>query len=137
MTHKHQERLFTPWLLSMFDAGLEIKTIEQRADRGNVDIEMLQIALDDASGPNPQNLVINGPKGHPGRLSWVDDHGQLQHRPSGLSHHPAREGHRNRNHPLRKPANLNRIRLSGEIRDRPRRAAIGVRRDPRRVARDR
>ena len=54
MTHKHQERLFTPWLLSMFDAGLEIKTIEQRADRGNVDIEMLQIALDDASGPNPQ-----------------------------------------------------------------------------------
>ncbi len=59
------------------------------------------------------------------------------HQPPAPSHHPARQGCRNRNYPLRKPVNLNWLRPRGATRDRLRRAAIGVRRDPRTVARGR
>ena len=73
---------FQNWLLATFDAGLDISLIaRQSAFNETQTKKKLNKALDAASGRNPQNPVINGPDGKPGRVSWVDEQGILRHRP--------------------------------------------------------
>ena len=70
------------WLLSSFDAGMDISLIaRQSAFNEQQTGKRLTTALDAASGSKPTKLVINGPDGSPGRVSWVDEQGVLRHRP--------------------------------------------------------
>ena len=77
-----QEQAVTEWLLAMFDAGTELRVIQRMsAFTGRQTNKRLQTALDNASGPAPNGLIITDTHGEPARVSWLDTNGELMHRP--------------------------------------------------------
>ena len=77
-----QEQAVTEWLLAMFDAGTELRVIQRMsAFTGRQTNKQLQTALDNASGPAPNGLIITDTHGEPARVSWLDTNGELMHRP--------------------------------------------------------
>ena len=77
-----QEQAVTEWLLEMFDAGTELRVIQRTsAYTGQQTQKKLQTALDNASGPAPNGLIITDTHGEPARVSWLDTNGELMHRP--------------------------------------------------------
>ena len=77
-----QEQAVTEWLLEMYDAGTELRVIQRTsAYTGQQTQKKLQTALDNASGPAPNGLIITDTHGEPARVSWVDLNGELMHRP--------------------------------------------------------
>ena len=81
-SRESQEQALTEWLLQMHDDGTELSAIQKMSPLSNQKTkERLQSALDAASGENPTGLIIHGPDGKPGRVSWVDNDGNLIHRP--------------------------------------------------------
>ena len=68
-----QEQAVTEWLLEMFDAGTELRVIQRTsAYTGQQTQKKLQTALDNASGPAPNGLIITDTHGEPARVSWLD-----------------------------------------------------------------
>ena len=77
-----QEQAVTEWLLEMYDAGTELRVIQRTsAYTGQQTQKKLQTALDNASGPAPNGLIITDTHGEPARVSWLDTNGELMHRP--------------------------------------------------------
>ena len=77
-----QSQAVTEWLLEMFDAGTELRVIQRTsAYTGQQTQKKLQTALDNASGPAPNGLIITDTHGEPARVSWLDTNGELMHRP--------------------------------------------------------
>ena len=77
-----QEQAVTEWLLAMHDAGTELRVIQRTsAYTGQQTQKKLQTALDNASGPAPNGLIITDTHGEPARVSWLDLNGELMHRP--------------------------------------------------------
>ena len=77
-----QEQAVTEWLLAMHDAGAELRVIQRTsAYTGQQTQKKLQTALDNASGPAPNGLIITDTHGEPARVSWLDLNGELMHRP--------------------------------------------------------
>ena len=77
-----QAQAVTEWLLEMFDAGTELRVIQRTsAYTGRQTNKRLQTALDNASGPAPNGLIITDTHGEPARVSWLDTNGELMHRP--------------------------------------------------------
>ena len=77
-----QEQTVTEWLLAMFDAGTELRVIQRMsAFTGRQTNKRLQTALDNASGPAPNGLIITDTHGKPTRVSWLALNGELMHRP--------------------------------------------------------
>ena len=77
-----QEQAVTEWLLAMYDAGTELNVIQRMsALTGLQTNKRLKAALDAASGPSPTDLIIRNPDGEPTRVSWLDNNGNLMHRP--------------------------------------------------------
>ena len=77
-----QEQAVTEWLLEMFDAGAELRVIQRTsAYTGQQTQKKLQTALDNASGPAPNGLIITDTHGKPARVSWLALNGELMHRP--------------------------------------------------------
>ena len=76
-----QAQAVTEWLLAMFDAGTELNVIQRTsAYTGQQTQKKLQTALDNASGPAPNGLIITDTHGEPARVSWLDLNGELMHR---------------------------------------------------------
>ncbi len=81
-SQKSQELAVTEWLLAMYDAGTELRVIQRASALSNLQTKnRLQTALDAASGPTPNGLIIRNPDGEPARVSWLDANGTLMHRP--------------------------------------------------------
>ena len=81
-SQKSQELAVTEWLLAMYDAGAELRVIQRTSALSNLQTKnRLQAALDDASGPAPNGLIIRNPDGTPARVSWLAVNGTLTHRP--------------------------------------------------------
>ena len=81
-SQKSQPQAVTEWLLAMYDAGTELRVIQRASALSNLQTKKrLQTALDDASGPTPNGLIIRDPDGEPARVSWLDANGTLMHRP--------------------------------------------------------
>ena len=81
-SQQSQQQAVTEWLLTMFDAGTELRVIQRMsALTGQQTNNRLQAALDDASGPAPTDIIIRNPDGEPTRVSWLDTNGELIHRP--------------------------------------------------------
>ena len=81
-SQKSQEQAVTEWLLEMYDAGAELRVIQRTSALSNLQTKKrLEAALDDASGPTPNGLIIRNPDGEPARVSWLDANGTLIHRP--------------------------------------------------------
>ena len=81
-SQKSQEQAVTEWLLAMYDAGAELRVIQRTSALTNLQTKKrLQTALDAASGPTPNGLIIRNPDGEPARVSWLDANGTLMHRP--------------------------------------------------------
>ena len=81
-SQENQTDAVAEWLLTMFDASVEIGTIQRMSaltDRGIK--QRLKRALDTTSGNPPNGLIIPGPDGTPGRVSWLTPSGRLMHRP--------------------------------------------------------
>ena len=72
----------TEWLLAMFDAGAELRVIQQMSALSDRQIKRrLKHALDTTSSNPPSGLITPAPDGTPGRVSWLDPGGRLMHRP--------------------------------------------------------
>ena len=70
------------WLLSCFDAGIEIFAIRRMSSLTELGIKQrLKRARDAGSGNPPPGLITPTPDGTPGRVSWLDPGGRLMHRP--------------------------------------------------------
>ena len=81
-SQKSQEQAVTEWLLDMYDAGTELRVIQRASALSNLQTKkQLEAALDAASGPTPNGLIIRNPDGEPARVSWLDANGTLMHRP--------------------------------------------------------
>ena len=81
-SQENQSDAVAEWLLSRFDAGIEISTIRRMSaltDRGIK--QRLKRALENASGNPPSGIITPAPDGTPGRVSWLDPGGRLMHRP--------------------------------------------------------
>ncbi len=81
-SQENQSDAVAEWLLSCFDAGIEISAIRRMSaitERGIK--QRLKRALDPASGNPPASLITPAPDGTPGRVSWLDPGGRLMHRP--------------------------------------------------------
>ncbi len=78
----NQSDAVAEWLLSCFDAGIEISAIRRMSALTERGIKQrLKRALDTASGNPPSGLITPTPDGKPGRVSWLDPGGRLMHRP--------------------------------------------------------
>ena len=65
-----QEQAVTEWLLAMYDAGAELRSIQRTSAFFKLQTtKRLQTALDAASGPAPTGLIIRNPDGTPARVS--------------------------------------------------------------------
>ena len=81
-SQKSQELAMTEWLLAMYDAGTELRVIQRTSALSNLQTKKrLEAALDDASGPAPNGLIIRNLDGTPARVSWLAVNGTLTHRP--------------------------------------------------------
>ena len=81
-SQKSQELAMTEWLLAMYDAGAELRVIQRTSALSNLQTKKrLEAALDAASGPTPNGLIIRNPDGEPARVSWLAVNGTLTHRP--------------------------------------------------------
>ena len=81
-SQENQSDAVAEWLLSCFDAGIEISAIRQVSALTERGIKQrLKRALDTASGNPPAGLITPAPDGTPGRVSWLDPGGRLMHRP--------------------------------------------------------
>ena len=81
-SEERQQQAVAEWLLSKFDAGTELSVIQRMSALSNRQtIKRLQDALDAASGERPTGLIIRDPDGTPRRVSWVNNDGNLKHRP--------------------------------------------------------
>ena len=81
-SQENQSDAVAEWLLSCFDAGIEICAMRRMSaltERGTK--QRLKRALDTASGNPPSGLITPAPDGTPGRASWLDPVGRLMHRP--------------------------------------------------------
>ena len=77
-----QAQAVTEWLLEMHDAGTELSAIQRTPALSNLKTKnRLKAALDNASGPTPNGLIIMDIQGNPARVSWLDLNGELMHRP--------------------------------------------------------
>ena len=78
----NQSEAVAEWLLSCFDAGIEVSAIRRMSALTPRGIKQrLKRALDTASGNPPSDLITPAPDGKPGRVSWLDPGGRLMHRP--------------------------------------------------------
>ena len=78
----NQSEAVAEWLLSCFDAGIEVSAIRRMSALTERGIKQrLKRALDTASGNPPSSLITPAPDGTPGRVSWLDPGGRLMHRP--------------------------------------------------------
>ncbi len=81
-SQKSQPQAVTEWLLAMYDAGTELIVIQRASALSNPQTKnKLQAALDTASGPAPNGLIIRNLDGTPARVSWLGTNGTLMHRP--------------------------------------------------------
>ena len=81
-SQKSQELAMTEWLLAMYDAGTELRVIQRTSALSNLQTKKrLEAALDAASGPAPNGLIIRNLDGTPARVSWLAVNGTLTHRP--------------------------------------------------------
>ena len=81
-SQKSQELSMTEWLLAMYDAGAELRVIQRTSALSNLQTKKrLEAALDAASGPAPNGLIIRNLDGKPARVSWLAVNGTLTHRP--------------------------------------------------------
>ena len=81
-SQENQSDAVAEWLLSCFDAGIEISAIRRMSALTERGIKQrLKHALDAASGNPPSGLITPAPDGTPGRVSWLDPDGRLMHRP--------------------------------------------------------
>ena len=81
-SQKSQAQAVTEWLLAMYDAGTELRVIQRTSALSNLQTKkQLEAALDAASGPTPNGLIIRNPDGEPARVSWLGANGTLMHRP--------------------------------------------------------
>ena len=81
-SQKSQEQAMTEWLLAMYDASTELRVIQRTSALSNLQTKKrLEAALDAASGPAPNGLIIRNPDGTPARVSWLAVNGTLTHRP--------------------------------------------------------
>ena len=81
-SQENQSDAVAEWLLSCFDAGIEISAIWRTSALTERGIKQrLRRALDSASGNPPSGLITPAPDGTPGRVSWLDSGGRLMHRP--------------------------------------------------------
>ena len=81
-SQENQTEAVSEWLLTMFDADVELSTIQRMSaltDRGIK--QRLKRALDAASGNPPARLITPAPDGTPGRVSWLEPNGRLMHLP--------------------------------------------------------
>ena len=74
-TDSNDEQPTIESIIAKFDAGLDTSGLDGRTRR------MLSIELDAASGRYRQTPIVNYPDGTPARVSWLDQHGILRHRP--------------------------------------------------------
>lgn len=78
----NQSDAVAEWLLSCFDAGIEVSAIRRMSALTERGIKQrLKRALDTASGNPPSGLITPAPDGKPSRVSWLDPGGRLMHRP--------------------------------------------------------
>ena len=78
----NQSDAVAEWLLSCFDADIEISAIRRMSALTERGIKQrLKRALDTASGNPPSGLITPAPDGTPSRVSWLDPDGRLMHRP--------------------------------------------------------
>ena len=80
-SQENQSHAVAEWLLTMFDAGVDVAAIRRMSaltDRGIK--QRLKRALGTASGNPPTSLIIRKPEGSPGRVSWLTPNGRLMHR---------------------------------------------------------
>ena len=81
-SQENQRDAVAEWLLSCFDAGVEISDIRRMSALTERGIrQRLKRVLDTASGNPPSGLITPAPDGTPGRVSWLDPGGRLMHRP--------------------------------------------------------
>ena len=81
-SQENQSDTVAEWLLSCFDAGIEISAMRRMSALTERGIKQrLKRALDAASGNPPSGLITPAPDGTPGRVSWLDPDGRLMHRP--------------------------------------------------------
>ena len=81
-SQENQSDAVAEWLLSCFDAGIEISAIWRTSALTERGIKQrLRRVLDSASGNPPSGLITPAPDGTPGRVSWLDPGGRLMHRP--------------------------------------------------------
>ena len=80
-TQGNQGRAFDEWVLTAHDAGVSLGVIQGRsAYPPQMTKRKLANALDAASGRNHDSLIVPGPDGLPGRVSWITPDGHLEHR---------------------------------------------------------
>ena len=81
-SQKSQPQAVTEWLLEMYDAGAELRVIQRTSALSNLQTKKrLEAALDAASGPAPNGLIIRNLDGTPARVSWLAVNGTRTHRP--------------------------------------------------------
>ena len=75
-----QAHAFDTWLLTVHDAGTDLRSIQRMSGQTPAKTKRkLTQALDNAS-QSPDALIIRGPDGSPGRVSWTTADGHLAHR---------------------------------------------------------
>ena len=68
-------------MLTAHDAGTDLDAIQQKSGYTPQQTERkLTAALDEASRQSPDSLIVPGPDGNPGRVSWTTPDGHLAHR---------------------------------------------------------
>ena len=76
-----QAHAFDTWLLTVHDAGTDLRSIQRMSGQTPAKTKRkLTQALDEASRQSQDDLIIRGPDGNPGRVSWTTSDGQLAHR---------------------------------------------------------
>ena len=76
-----QAHAFETWLLTVHDSGADLDTIQRMSGYTPQETKRkLAAALDEASRQNPDSLIVPGPDGNPGRVSWTTSNGHLAHR---------------------------------------------------------
>ena len=76
-----QAQAYEEWLLTAYDAGTDLDAIQKKSGYTPQETDRkLAEALDEASRQSPDSLIVAGPDGSPGRVSWTTADGQLAHR---------------------------------------------------------